>query len=295
MDGTKRGIPQGIDQVYRGSNGLIHAIEAKGGTSQLGHAYGHPQGSSEWAVESGKRVLRSPNATAAEKAGAEAVLQAAAKRKLCVHVIRTSHVLGEPTAAVLQQSVQTSGAASNLAKTAVDGMGKMVAESGDEIARAAKGSGTITKTVTKGAVVVGVVVDAGFRVNEGIATERRFESGEISVQQREVAHAKNLAGMAGGWGGAVAGAKLGAVGGGAAGSCVAPGPGTAVGGVAGGVAGGIVGYVGGEAAAESAAEWTVNAVHATGTTIGKTAQSAWSATSNAAQSAGNAWSWATNW
>ncbi|MBM4075800.1 MAG: hypothetical protein FJ267_09175, partial [Planctomycetes bacterium] len=97
-DGTSRGIPQGPDQVYRSADGRVHAIEAKGGTSQLGHAYGHPQGSSEWAVESAKRVMRSPNASTAEKTAAEAVLKAAAQGKLDVHVVRTSHVLGEPTA-----------------------------------------------------------------------------------------------------------------------------------------------------------------------------------------------------
>jgi len=288
FDGSEKSIPQGLDQVYRDADGFVHVVEAKGGGSQLGHAYGHPQGSSEWAVEAAKRTIRSNRASVAEKEAAKAVVEAAAKGKLQVHVVRTGHVLGEPTAAVLKQSVGTSEAAAKAAETALDDLARAVLPITDDAARAAKNAvsaaaagGTVTRTVAKGAVIVGVVVDGGFRVYDGIETERRFASGQITIQSREIAHARNIAGMAGGWAGAAAGAKLGSLGGGAAGSCVAPGPGTAIGGVLGGVAGGVAGYIGGEAAAEAAAEWAVRQVHYAGTTI--------------SESANAAWTWATHW
>jgi uncharacterized protein YcfJ len=103
--------------------------------------------------------------------------------------------------------------------------------------------------------------------------ERRYAKGEITAQQREVEHAKNVAGCAGGWGGACACGELGATGGTAVG-----GP---IGGGVGAVAGGIAGYFGGEAVAASAAEWTVNKVHSTSTTI--------------AEATSNAWAWAWAW
>ncbi|HEV3023392.1 MAG TPA: hypothetical protein VGX76_13035 [Pirellulales bacterium] len=119
------------------------------------------------------------------------------------------------------------------------------------------------------------MVDIGRRVEDGIETERLFAEREISHEQREVAHAKNVAGMAGDWGGAFLGAKLCAAGGGAAGSFVAPGPGTAIGAVLGGAAGGVAGYLGGEAAAEATAECVTENIHASGTTITESANSAW--------------------
>lgn len=300
FDGTNRAIPQGLDQVYSAADETIHVIEAKGGSSQLGHAYGHTQGSSEWAVESAKRMMRSPNTSAAEKAAAETVLKAAAQGKLTVHVVRTSHVLGEPTAAVLQQTLHSSDDAARAAQFAIDDIARVSSQVVDDAARAvddaARVAATSTaattslKTVAKGTVIVGVLIDGGLRVNDGIETERKFAASEISVQHREMSHAKSAAGMAGGWGGAAGGAWL-------AGATAAPlaamtGPaapvveGVAV------VAGGVAGYIGGEAAAEAAAEWTVNRIHDAGTTVGGAASSAWSATTNSASSA---WLWATSW
>ncbi|MCR4412046.1 MAG: hypothetical protein NUV77_06420 [Thermoguttaceae bacterium] len=289
LDGTEKTIPQGFDQVYRGADGIVHVVEAKGGSSQLGHAYGYPQGSSEWAVEAAKRTLRSTKASAAEKTAAKAVLEAAAAGKLQVHVVHTGHVLGEPTAAVLKQTVGTTRAASKAAQSAVDDLMKAAAQSSDDAARttlrlsrtATKPGATALKTAAKGAVVVGAAVDAGLRISDAADTERRYTAGQITEQEREIAHARNVAGMAGGWTGAAAGAKLGAFGGGVAGSWVAPGLGTAIGGAAGGVSGGIAGYFGGEAAAEAAAQWAVKKVHSAGTTIRGAAKAAWN--------------WATDW
>ncbi len=287
FDGIGRTLPQGPDAVYRAADGRRIVYEYKGGSGQLGHAYGHPQGSTEWAVESAKRVLRSPKASKAELEAAREVLKAAARGQLEVHVIRTSHVLGEPTAAVLEQSVKCSNEATRLARTALDDIARGAstviddaARATDDVARAtAEGSG-MARTVAKVAVPVAVALDAGFRIHDGIETERRFAEGAITTQQREVAHARNAAGMAGGWAGAWAGAELGAMGGAAAGSAVAPGPGTAIGSAAGGIAGGVAGYVGGEAAVQAAAEAAVNQVHAMGTTVAESASGAWSWTVN---------------
>ncbi len=308
LDGTAKGIAQGPDQVYCGTDGTVHVIEAKGGTSQLGHAYGHPQASSEWAVESAKRVSRSAKATTSEKEAAVAIFKAAANRKLQVHVIRTNHILGEPTAAVLQQTVQTSETAAKLAHSALSEVTKTSLHVADDVARltddaakfVANNSNTVSgtlKTVAKASVVVGVAADGVLRVRDGFETERKFVAGEITVKEREVSHGKNAAGMAGGWTGAGAGALI-------AGSTIGPitpftGPGAPFVEAAAVTAGGVAGYIGGEAAAGKVAEKAINVVHSTGTTIGEAAGSAWSATSNAARNTGkaarNAWSWATGW
>ncbi len=283
FDGFDRAVPQGPDQVYRAGDGVVHVFEAKGGTGQLGHAYGYPQGSAEWAVKSARRVRSSAKATPAEKRAAQEILNAASRGKMEVHVVRTSHVQGEPMAAVLEQSAGTTPAARRMAADALNGgtktgsaAAKSLAGSTDGAAVAVRGaSGRVIRGAGKAVVVVGAAVDATLRVEDWIETERQFANGEISLEQREVAHAKNAAGMAGGWAGAFVGAKLGAAGGGAAGSCVAPGPGTAVGAVLGGGAGAVAGYMGGEAAAEATAEWVTKKVHASGTTITESVSGSW--------------------
>ena len=267
-DGFDRMLPQGPDQVYRAGDGRVIVYEAKGGSGQLGHAYGHAQGSAEWAVESAKRVLRSTKASQAERAAARETLEAAARGKLEVHVVRTSHVLGEPTAAVLERTAKTTGDAARLARTALDNMAHASANTVDDAARVVNATddaarlarnAKLARTATRSLIVVGVAVDAGFRATDATEVERRFRAGDISEKQRKVEHAKNAAGMAGGWGGAVGGAKGGAVLGGMVG-----GP---WGAAAGGVIGGVGGYFGGEAAAEAAAEWGVNRLHDAGTSV----------------------------
>ena len=43
FDGLDKLLPQGPDQVYRGQDGWVIAVESKGGTGQLGSAYAvHP-------------------------------------------------------------------------------------------------------------------------------------------------------------------------------------------------------------------------------------------------------------
>lgn len=312
LDGTERSLRQGLDQVYRAADGTVHVFEAKGGGSPLGRAYGFEQGTPEWAVKSARRVATSMRATPAEKAAARAVLEAARNGRLEVHIVRTRHVLGEPIAAVLERSLGCTDEAARLATTTLDDLARIsagtargaastaeaAAPATEAAATASRSAPKVIGTVAKGAVVVGAGVDLAVRVHEGTEIEGRFARGELDQEGREVEHARNIAGMAGGWGGALAGAKLGAVGGGATGAAFG-GIGAPIGAAAGGLAGGAVGYFGGEAAAEAAAEWTVHQVHAAGTTISEATGKAVMATTEAASAAKgavrNAWSRATGW
>lgn len=288
-DGKSWSMVHGPDQVYRGADDTVHLIEAKGGSGQLGKGYGHAQGTSEWAVESTKRVLRSLTATEAERRGAEAVLEAATKGTLEVHVVRTTHTLGEPHVAKLEQTVKCSEQASAMAREAASGVAKATAKtikkvaeasddaarmaddvtragddllrSSDDVARAAAHS---SKVAPKGSPLASlgpavVVLDGGMRVVDGIETERQFEAGEISGKERVIAHSRNAAGMAGGLSGAYVGYEAGAVGGATIGTFICPGIGTAIGGFLGGLLGGVGGYSAGDAAAAAGAEAAVEA------------------------------------
>lgn len=269
FEGVGRTLLQGPDASYRGPDTRKIVVESKGGASEIGVGYGFRQDSTEWAVESSKRVARSPTASAAEKAAALELLNAAAEAKLEVHVVRTKHVLGEPTSTIVESVITTSDDAVRLAQSALKELkGAGAGTAGDAGLGGAAGLKTVakatdgikaTRTASKALVGVGVFLDAGFRANDAAATERQFASGKISEQHREIEHSKNAAGLVGGWSGAVAGAEVGAV----AGGCVAGPPGAAVGGTVGGVAG----YYGGEKAAEASAEWAVDRLHKTGTTI----------------------------
>jgi hypothetical protein len=312
LDGTEQSLLQGLDQVYTATDGTVHVVEAKGGGSPLGKAYGFEQGTPEWAVESAKRVATSGKAGSAEKVAAEAVLKAAKRGRLEVHVVRTRHVLGEPTAAVLERSMGSTADAVKLATSALDDLARSataetrnctpgaeaIASASEGATGAAEPTAKVLGTVAKGAVVVGVAADVALRVHTGTEIEGRFARGELGQQGREVAHTKNVAGMVGGWGGAWAGMELGAAGGGAVGTACG-GVGAPFGAAAGGLAGGVAGYFGGEAAAEAAAGWVVRQVHATGTTIAGAAETALNAAAQAAGAAGNAvrstWSRVTGW
>jgi hypothetical protein len=289
-DGKSWSMVHGPDQVYRAADDTIHMIEAKGGSGQLGKGYGYAQGSSEWAVESAKRVLGSATATGAERRGAQAVIDAAAKGKLEVHVVRTTHTFGEPHVAKLDQTAKCSEQAAKAAREALTAAAKSanktlqeVAKGSDDAARAAddvarlgddlaRSADDVARATSKTSGVVagapailvpaGVAIDAGMRVIDGIETERRFEAGEISGRERTVAHGRNAAGMAGGMAGAYAGAEAGTAGGAAIGTFFCPGVGTAIGGFLGGLAGGIGGYFAGDATAAAAAEVAIDATYA---------------------------------
>jgi len=288
-DGKSWSMIHGPDQVYRAADETVHMIEAKGGTSQLGKGYGHPQGSSEWAVESAKRVLHSSTATEAERRGAKAVIDAAAQGKLEVHVVRTTHTLGEPHVAKLEQTVKCSEQATKAAREALSAAAKSATKtlnevakatddtaraaddvaragddllrSADDVARAASGGSSVIAGASAVLVPVGIALDAGVRVMDGVETERKFEAGEISRRERDIAHGRNAAGMVGGMAGAYGGAEAGAAGGAAIGTFFCPGIGTAIGGFVGGLAGGIGGYFAGDAVAAAGAEAAIDAAY----------------------------------
>ncbi len=280
FSGVGRTLPQGPDQVYRATDGIVHVIEAKGGSSSLGHAYGHPQGSANWAVESAKRVANSPAASAAERSAANQVIQAAAKGNLEVHVVRTRHILGQPTVAVLEQSVRSTDDTARLAKQMLPSTTQSTSTTAkaagnavdDVVVASSRTSSKVLRGLSRAAIPVAATVDVGFRANDAMKTEQAFQDGKITQQERETAHTMNTAGMVGGWGGAITGAKLGAAGGGVAGAPFA-GVGAPIGAGIGGVAGGVTGYFAGEAAAESATEWTMDKVHRSGNTISGAASS----------------------
>jgi len=244
-----------------------------------------------------------------EKEAARAVVKAARSGKLQVHVVRTKHVLGKATTTAIEQTVQSSDDAAKLANSVIDdlaskgisvlddavrasddvarvanGLVDDAARSADDVARTAnsagKGSSRIAKALkgaSKVAIPIAVGLDAGVRIKNGMDIEREFDDGKLSQQQREVQHAKNAAGMPGGWAGAGAGAWAGGKFGAGIGSYGGPW-GTAIGGAVGGGVGGVAGYIGGEAALEAVAECAVDAVHAAGTTVAETGQAAWEGT-----------------
>ena len=286
LTGEQKTLRQGFDQVYRTPDGQVVVVEAKGGTGTLGRGYGAEQGTTEWAVKAARETLNSSKASAAEKSAARIVLEAAEQGKLTVEVIRTTHVLGEPVAAVLESSKTVSAAERTLAseilrasegfaRPSVAGTAK-AAEGASGVAKAAEGSaegakalegagqvaavGSKLATAGKVAGVAGVAIDVGVRGCEAYDVEQRYRSGEISSHDRVKAHAKNASGFVGGWTGAWAGAEAGMLAGGAGGA-LCGGVGAPIGAFLGGVAGAIGGYFGGEYVGEKAAETAVNAVH----------------------------------
>lgn len=278
LEEGKKMFPQGPDQIYRGSEGIVHVVEAKGGGSQLGHAYGYPQGTPEWAVKSAERIVMSQTATDLEKKAAMEVIEAAAKGKMEIHVIRTRHVLGEPGKPVIEQSVKCTKQASEMARLSLGTIAmqmpkrnprasvlpstseRRVANKVDDTSRAAakvgkatgKAASTFGKAASKAAKIAGpagLVIEAGVRGSDVIDTERKFQAGEITEEERRVNHAENAGGLVGGVGGAACGAAAGAAIGAPFGGIGAV-PGAVIGGVIGGIAGGVVGdTVGGKVGA----------------------------------------------
>ena len=259
LDGTRKKCPHGPDQIYQSDDGIVHVIEAKGGSGRLGKGYGYQQGSSEWAVKASERLLRSANASPSEKAAAEVVLRAAVDRKVQVHVVETKHVLGEPVAAVLKATTTPTHKASQLAKQIMQEQAELTplfSKKSISPVTVHKGwlkGSKVLKFFGRAAVPVAACVDVGSRLSESIATEAEFSDGKISAEDRLVQHSSNAAGLVGGWSGAILGAKAGAAGGGIIGTAAAPGPGTAVGVALGSASGAIAGYFTGEVAGEAGA------------------------------------------
>ena len=360
-------IPQGVDQIYRASDGTIYVIEAKGGTSPLGRGYGHVQGTPEWAVEAIKQMLRDPNIDPATKESCEAALKAPVEGRLKVAVVRTPHVLGKPGAPSVEQIVDSSDEAARLAKETLDairkggdpkaaltkprpnsGTGKGGTNSGQPekpTSANTKPAGTtelkeepvvpcrcvivdpdpriyklprLGTAICKGLAVAGALANPYQRARDLldlarhlldragnlldlardiIETEARYGRGEITAQEREIAHAEDVAGCVGGWVGMSIGAKLGAEIGALAGSFVAPGPGTAVGLSIGTVVGGVAGFFAGEDAARLVARRTVQAVHSSGTTVTEWGYRRWENVKDAGRwtyrKAADVWHWIT--
>ncbi len=270
--------PQGFDQVWRSSDGKIHVIEAKGGTSTLEMGYGYKQGTPEWAVKAGESTLTSNKATAAEKEAAKTVLKAAGENKLTVDVVRTKTNLGKPAGTFWEAATHSTPESAQMAKNVLKTLPKaaptcVTAESKATAATAATAAAVSTKplpkaataaktgakalpkaaTAVKAAGAAAAAFDVGIRVVEAAEVENQYRSGEISGNERAKKHTKNAAGMAGGWSGAAAGGYGGAAIGAAAGSVV-PFVGTAIGGAVGGIVGGIGGYICGEKAADATVE-----------------------------------------
>ena len=184
--------------------------------SPLGHSFGYIQGTPENAVKSAEFVLRNSKASVSEQQAARVVLHAATERKLQVHVVQTQHVLGEPKSARLDRTLAASDDTARLGRQVIEDLarkgvevaddasrvGKSALQSADDTAMTAATKGRkVLRPATKGAVFIGLVVDSGIRIRDGMEVELRFADGEINQRLREVAHARNAAGMVGGWGG----------------------------------------------------------------------------------------------
>ncbi len=248
-----KSLSQGFDQVYQARDGSIVVIEAKGGTSPLGRAYGCQQGTPEWAVQAARRVTLSTKASAAEKQAARLVLEAARDGKLTVQVVRTRHVLGKPLAAVVETTLKVTQAEGKVASvmlkevtvtTKMAGSVSRAATTAKAASKVAAGARSLS-SVAKAAGVAGVAVDGAMRAASAIDTEQKYQAGEITQDERITAHAKNAAGMAGGLSGAWAGAEAGAIAGGSVGVFFG-GVGAPIGAAVGGTVGAVTGYLGGE-------------------------------------------------
>lgn len=256
LDSADKALRQGFDQVYRSADGMIHVVEAKGGGSPLGTGYGFPQGSPEWAVKAAEATLNSKTATEAEKQAAKIVLEAAAKGKLNVHVIRTEHVLGTPGIPKLESTVKVTPQAMKMAK---DILGRLVKAAGvvakkvageAAVATGKTAAVTIGKGIVRAAPAVAVGVEGYTRGSAIYGTETDYREGKITRQQRIENHSGNAVGCAfgigGAWGGSAGGAALG--------TAICPGIGTIGGAIIGGAIFYIVGDKAGEAVGRKAAK-----------------------------------------
>jgi hypothetical protein len=156
-------LRQGLDQVYRAKDSRIVVIEAKGGTSAIGRAYGCEQGTPEWAVQASKRVAESSKASAAEKQAARLVLESAKEGKLTVQVVRTPHVFGEPGPPVLESSLKAGRAVRKIAAAMLERLDLRAkaaqAAKTTEAATKAASSASWWSKVGKAAGAVGLAID----------------------------------------------------------------------------------------------------------------------------------------
>lgn len=123
-------------------------------------------------------------------------------------------------------------------------------------------------------------VEVAVSVIEIADTESRFANGDMTQEQREVAHIQ----VAGGVGGSYAGGTCGATVGAAIGTAILPGVGTAVGAIVGGAGGAIAGSSAGRYAAAEG----MKTMHAAGVTVDSASRWVGRRTSRA-------YRWATSW
>lgn len=290
LNDADKAIRQGFDQVYRAKDSSIVVIEAKGGTSAIGRAYGCEQGTPEWAVRAAKHIAENLKASVLEKETAKMVLDAAKNGNLTTLVVRTKHILGQPFAAVLESTMKAGEAESKLAISILEEMKPVsnpkplpttITRVPDKTVKPAPSStssndkvssdkistgGQVLKTASKALPVIAVAYEGYQRVNESKNIEEQYSNGSITEQQREVHHAKNVAGGVGGFTGALVGVGPGAEAGALIGTVFGP-VGTSAGGFLGGLFGGVTGAIVGDKVVDEAAGAATNAIHSTGTTI----------------------------
>jgi hypothetical protein len=289
-DGRSSTLPQGLDQVYRSSDGVVHVIEAKGGSSALGNGYGYKQASTEWAIKAAERTFKFEKASLAELDAAHAVLSAGTQPgRLAVHVVHTSNATGEAGIPVCEQTVVAGKESARLAKAvnadleplfktfsiggkeSIEGLSPRNAtglsteasavEHGVETAAGSFATGAkCLKFAGEAALPIVLGADVVVHIHEGQAIDRQYRNGILTVDQRDSAQIKNVCGGLGAWTGVWAGAKLGGAGGAVIGSFI-PGIGTTAGAFIGSFGGSIVGYAGGEAAAEAIADHGASWLH----------------------------------
>jgi len=176
-----KGIPQGLDQVYRGSGGTIYVLEAKGGNSPLGNAYGHRQGTIEWTLESATRTLNSNRATEKEKQAARVVLDAARRGKLGVGVVRTPHDRGIPGSLILESMIRAD-------KKTVSGLRVPTT-----VQITGKAASTTSRLLGRSVPAIGI----GLIAYDTYSTEYRYRVGELDSDIRTGKHVTNASVLGG--------------------------------------------------------------------------------------------------
>lgn len=245
--GETRPGQQGIDRIYRTSEGRLVCVEAKGPGGKFTTVNGHRQGTPGYNVNRLANHLMKHDSKLARE-----LLDAfrAGKADSCVSVVAKS---GKWTLVVHPLSRDTARQA-----------GALLGRTG------ATAASTTLRSAGKAAPLVGLAVEGYHRASRARDIERDYHRGALDDRERVHGHARNVAGSAGGLGGAAAGATYLGSTGAAVGTSLGP-IGTGVGGFVGGVAGGALGYVGGEKAAETVVDAGKGAIYygvvATGRTV----------------------------
>ena len=99
LGSQNRGIVQGPDSVYWDPrNGVMRALESKGGGSRLKTTYGQLQGTNANTIKSLEFAIKSPKTSFNDKVRYAMAIENGINNKLRTDVISTTHVLGKPNA-----------------------------------------------------------------------------------------------------------------------------------------------------------------------------------------------------